>query len=152
DGVADQRTKAFIMANYVTEQQDAIQLLEDVNRSQPLSAEERFLLAKLYEATNNRSKLKVNMLTLLASREGKKPDYYAYYVRHLLRIGKLAEAQAWHKKLEALAPESNVAKEIRARILDIQGKQGQAAALLKDFAAVKEENLSMAALLLDELA
>ena len=97
------------------------------------------------EATDNRSKLKVNMLTLLTSREGKSPVYLARYIRFLMRNGELGDAQGWQKQLETVAPGSNESLEIKARILHAQGaKEEQAASLLKDFAAAKEENVAFA--------
>ncbi len=152
DSHADQRIRAVIMASHITYQREAIRLLEELDRVQPLSVPERFILVQLYEATKNQSKQKMNMLTLLTAREGKRPGYYAYYIRLLLRNGELADALAWQKELETLAPLSNEALEIKVRVLQAQGKEDQAAALLKDFAAAKEENLILAVGILERLA
>jgi tetratricopeptide (TPR) repeat protein len=154
DGSADQRLKALILANHPSTRREAIRLLEDLNRYQNLSPDDRLILVMLYDATNNPSKLKANMLMLLSAPEGNKPDYYAYYARYLVRHGELAEAQAWQKQLAALAPESRQTKEIMARVLNSQGKEDLAASLVKDVAIRdgKEENVAWAVNLLEELA
>jgi len=149
---ADQRARAVLMGTHLGHRREAIFLLEDLNRIEPLSHEERFLLVKLYSATGNRSKLRRHIITLVNSPDGKKPLYYAYYVQLLLQLRDLDDAAAWLKELEALAPTSPLTSELQIRLAHTKGQHDKAAAMIRDFAERKEENLHPAALLFDEFS
>ncbi len=145
----DQLMRAKLLATHVKHRREAIFLYEDVNRNQPLTPDERFALAMLYALEKNKLKLQLHMLTLLQAAEGKRPEFIAFYARHLVREGDLAEAQAWLRELTAHAPKAFVTAEIRARLLRAEGKDAEAAAVLKAYAQEKDGILP-AALIADE--
>jgi tetratricopeptide (TPR) repeat protein len=88
---------------------------------------------------------------LLASPEGKNPNYQAYYARRLLSRGNVAEAQAQLDKLEKALPEAPLTREIKARVLQGQGEDAKAVAEVREYAKGKDADLAAAALLLESL-
>src|SRR5207253_4064104 len=80
-------------------QEEAIRTLEYLNRRQPLSPEDRFLLVQLYERVGEQPKAREELERVLAA-DGKNPRYLAYKVRGLLRQRLTNEAQTWVGALE----------------------------------------------------
>src|SRR5262249_26772636 len=65
----------------------------------PETAEERFVLAQLYMALGNSSKVTNHMRTLLATHD-KERRFVDAYVKYLLSRGEADEAELWMKRLE----------------------------------------------------
>lgn len=132
DDVDGQRTRAVVLATQPrkSQQQDAIRILENVERIRPLSGEDQFLLAQLYERVGDVNHARDRMLKLLAA-EADNPRHLCYQVRSLLRQGLLNDAQLWLEKLEQVAPEGLPTAELRARYLAARGQGTEAADLLR---------------------
>lgn len=105
DPVADQRARARILAAREATLAEAIRLLEASAGWQPLPAEERHLLAKLYRKTGDRAKAR-DLLARLAAGRGQQPRFVAEYIDMLLGEKELAEASRWLAILERLEPAS----------------------------------------------
>ena len=67
DSFEDQRLKALLLGMQPGGQSEAIRVFEELERRQPPSADEKFLVARLYEATNNWPKARGMLLGALAS-------------------------------------------------------------------------------------
>ncbi len=82
---------------------------------QPLTPDEQFRLAKLYEAENDWSAAREQLVRLLDV-DRRNPEYLAYFVAALLQREQRGEAETLLKKLEKLEPESARVKMFRAGI------------------------------------
>jgi tetratricopeptide (TPR) repeat protein len=150
DSVDDQRLKAVLLGMQPGGQRDAIRVLEDLARRSPPTADERFLTARLYEASGNWPKARDLLRSALASDENN-PVYLAAFTRGLLTHGHASDAEPWLARLEKLQPQSFQTVELKARLLAAQGKGNEAAALLKAYTSDKADLLGPFAGLLSEL-
>ncbi len=103
--VIDLRTRAFIQAGQSAERAQAIRLFEDTRRRQPLSVEEQFQLALLYEAAGDLTRTREQLMALLAA-QPENAQVLALYIRHLLKNDEVEQARAQLRKLERLEPAS----------------------------------------------
>jgi tetratricopeptide (TPR) repeat protein len=131
-------------------QRDAIRVLEDLARRSPPTPDERFLTARLYEASGNWPKARELLRSALASDENN-PAYLTALTRGLLIHGQASDAEPWLARLEKLQPQSAQAVELKARVLAAQGKANEAVALLKGYTSDKPAILGPFAALLREL-
>lgn len=105
----------------------AVELLEELNRTKALRPDDLFILAMLYEAEGGWLKAKPLLQQLSQPREPA-PRHLAYYVQALLEHKEIEEAEKLADKLEELehqrGPDENAfaAVELRARLLEVQGK------------------------------
>jgi tetratricopeptide (TPR) repeat protein len=152
DADEDLRVRALILATRLprADRLKGIRLLEDLAGRQPLTSEDRFLLAQLYESVGDWTRARAAMLSLVKL-EGKSPVYLARFIRALVRHGEADQAGDWLSKLENLQPESEQTIELKSRVLKATGKRDQAALLLNRYADRAGANLSFAAALLAEL-
>jgi tetratricopeptide (TPR) repeat protein len=153
DDVDEQRTRAVVLATQPrkSQQLEAVRILEALERTRPLSGEDQFLLAQLYERVGDPNRSRDRMLRLLAA-EANNARYLAYEVRSLLRHGLQNDAQLWLEKLEQVAPESLPAAELRARALAARGQGAEAVEVLRTRVKADDRaSLLYVALLLEEL-
>jgi len=128
----DHRARALVLAAQPSRRRDSIRALEESFAKLPASADERFLLARLYDAEQNWSKARAELLNLVSvSRPS--PLHLAYYVDALLRRQETREAAHWLHKLEKLEADSWQTTQLRARLLVHQGKAAEAVRLLKAY-------------------
>jgi tetratricopeptide (TPR) repeat protein len=151
DSKPDQHAKALLLATRLSRRKEAIHLFEDLARRDTLPAVERFALVKLYLTEDNWPQAQLHMLTLLASPDGKNPNYEAYYARRLLQRGDINDAQAQLTKLEKALPDAPLTREIKARVLQAKGKDAEAMAVIQEYARHKDADLARAGLLLETL-
>jgi tetratricopeptide (TPR) repeat protein len=102
----DRRTKAMVLATFREREPrlEAIGLLEQllkVSSSQdtPESAEDRFVLAQLYFAVGDGTKVATHMRSLLAT-HGDVRSYVEFYAKYLLTRGEVDESEKWLQGLE----------------------------------------------------
>jgi tetratricopeptide (TPR) repeat protein len=74
------------------------------------------------------------LLGLVATPGGQKPQYIAAYIRGLLDRHDDALAESWIAKLESMEPKALRTIALKTRLLQAQGKDREAADLLKTFA------------------
>ncbi len=120
----------------------AVTMLEELNRRQSLSPDDRFLLVQLYEA--DRAWLKAgDQLQTLLKRHGPKPLFLSHYVQSLLNQGKVREAEPYLSRLEKMEQEQGVepgtfgTADLRVVAYRLEGRHDQAVALLKERLARK---------------
>lgn len=135
----------------------AIALLEDLNQRQGLAADDQFLLAQLYEGEGSaasRAKSRETLRRLTTTHAGQ-PAYLAAYALTLLRSNQLHEAQQAIDaltKLEESQPGSNIAPELRARLLEARGQGAKAIELLEAHVAVQATKPEKVFVLVEALA
>ena len=158
--VEDRRLKAALLATRISQRKAAISLLEEVKKEQPLSVDEQYTLFRLYEADANWPQAQATMLVLLGSPAGEKNAVLrARYARRLLRRGQIDEAEQQLKALKDLKnpldPKGGppaLAREIEARVLRARGDDVKAVAALETYAAGKDTDVGIAAVLADEFS
>jgi tetratricopeptide (TPR) repeat protein len=130
----DLRTKANIAAQSSSRRlrQQAISALEELITRHTPGAQDRYLLAELYEADGDRAKARAQMRDLVASNEPS-PVYVAGYVRKLIRDGIIADAEVWVSRLEKVEPQSFRTVTTKARLLGAKGNKKEAAQLVKSY-------------------
>jgi tetratricopeptide (TPR) repeat protein len=129
----DLRARAVLLAVRPGHRREAIRLFEELGRGQPLTPDEQFLLAQLYDADRDWAKARDRLVDVLAT-DPNQPDRLAYYAGALLRHEETGAARRAVEQLERLAPEAPATLEARARLLQAQGRGEEAADLLTAFA------------------
>jgi tetratricopeptide (TPR) repeat protein len=146
----DVRARACLLATQWERRRrrEAIRLLEALAARQPLTADDQFLLGKLYESVGQWSEASKRMSTVLSGGSDN-PSYLAVYVDSLLRHKEGEAAAAWLARLEARAPAALATLQLKARLLHAQGKGDEAVAAVKAYAATADADLARAARLLE---
>ena len=94
----------------------AVALLESLQGFRPLTFDEDLMLAQLLEVTGRWSDAKRKMM-LLSGKSAGNPRYLAVYSQMMLKHGELKEAQSLIDQLERSRPDSEVAIQLKARLL-----------------------------------
>ena len=130
----DLRVEAKILLNSpnASNRKTAIQKLEKLARSVPLSGEERLTLIELYDASGDWLKSREHILELLAANP---QNVYltAYYVEQLIRREHVGEAEVWLEKLESFVPKSMLTVRLRAELTAKTVSPELAAQILVDY-------------------
>ena len=158
--VEDRRLKAALLATRISQRKAAISLLEEVKKEQPLSADEQYTLFRLYEADANWQEAQETMLVLLGSPAGEKNAVFrARYARRLLRRGQIDEAEQQLKALKDLKdprdPKGGATRPgqgNRGPRAAARGNDVKAVAALQEYAAGKDSDIGVAAVLADEFS
>ena len=134
DTVADMRVKAMILSarSVLADQQQAISLWETIAKSQKLTAREQFMLAQLYEVTDDWNKARGVYQHLLAADPNNIVNII-HYTNGLIERGDYFEAEVWVRKLEELQPNALLTVQFRASLLHIQGRTKEAVRRLREY-------------------
>ena len=108
----------------------AIEMFESLGTA--ATADDRFVLAKLYTRTKNWIKAGDLLRSLVASSD-KEPSYLEFYIDELLKHNEMSSAQTYLERLEKLAPNSFGTVSRKADLLSIKKQPLQAFAVLKDY-------------------
>ncbi|MGH7224383.1 MAG: tetratricopeptide repeat protein, partial [Gemmataceae bacterium] len=136
--------------------QRARELLEELERNKALPADDRFILAMLYEAENEWMKAKP-LLAQLSGQKDPGPRHLAFYVQMLLEHKELREASKQMERLETLEeqrgsePNAFAAVELRARLLEEQKDGAKALKILEDHIQRKKANADELLLVLNSM-
>ena len=101
--VEDERAYAFVLGSQSAHRLEAMRLIELSLSKKPLSADEQFLLVKLYDSSGEHVKAGEQMQSLLAF-HGDNAQYLAYHIRSLLQRGEVSAARSCLTMLERLEP------------------------------------------------
>ncbi len=112
----------------------AIELLEKLVQNPQAGREDRFALAKLYDADKAWDKADKNYKAVIAA-DPKNTATLSYYIRRLLQQNKLAEAVEPLKRLERLAPDAPGTVALKARHQFLSGESAKVMAELAAYAA-----------------
>jgi predicted Zn-dependent protease len=130
---------------------EAITALETMELRKPLAADDQYLLARLLVSIGDWPKAR-GRLAQLARSNSDNLVYLAYYGLGLLRFdGDIREARRCVELLEKAQPDATRTIEVKARLLEAEGKPDAAAAVLQTFAGKDGTRQEFAAALLDRL-
>ncbi|WP_397571850.1 tetratricopeptide repeat protein [Schlesneria sp. T3-172] len=138
NSVEDAHLKAVILANTAStvQQQQAVAILEKLLRQNPssaTSADDRFLLARLYVQAGDRPKARNELKKLITTRKDD-PRYYNAYAQLSLQSGELTEAELYLGILQKLAPKELSTSELEAQLLFRKEQYADVVRLLKGIA------------------
>jgi hypothetical protein len=102
---ADRRACALVMGMRPERRREALNLFEETVGRQPLTPDEQFRLALLWDAADDCPRARELMFSLLTA-HAREPQYLAGQVRMLLARDSLPEARQWLATLEKLEPDS----------------------------------------------
>ena len=157
------RAQALVLAmqRLKSKHRRAIEILEkNVAALGPLTADDRFLLAKLYDSVGDWPKARTYLNGLVGDSKPQ-PSFAAAFARGLVIHQDTDLAQTWVDRLEAMPDVVNTFDflEIKTRLLAAQKKTPQAIALVKGFPDLKDAKpadrvvrVQLAATLLDGLS
>jgi tetratricopeptide (TPR) repeat protein len=149
------RTRARLLATQKsrTMRDKAVSYLEELGRREPLTADDQFLLAQLYDANGVWTKAR-ELLRNLTTAQKEQASFFAYFGRSLIRQREFEEASRCIEQLERLEtaqklePGAHGSVELKAMALDVRGQSDKAVELLKSRAerpgAKPEETLVLA--------
>ncbi len=115
DAAAFRRARAFVLGARPEGREAALRRLEEEGKAEPPPADERFRLARMYEAAGAWPEAREQVVGALTS-DRRNPEYLAYLMDGLLRHDAADEAGPWIAGLEGLEPGSARVKEYRARV------------------------------------
>lgn len=133
----DRRLKALLLVTRPDRRAEAIGLLEDLERANPLAAGEQSLLAELHRLEGHWSDYRSRMLSLISSLKEDDPalpGYLISYVGNLLGQDSTTEARTWLNRLERIDPDRPEVVGLKARLLKALDQDAQAVALLQEYA------------------
>jgi tetratricopeptide (TPR) repeat protein len=153
------RTRAQVLAvfNSRSARAKAIGYWEELSRREALSPDDRLLLAQLLEMDGSWPKARTQIRNLVTS-QNKNPRYLAYFAGCLRRHHELDDAGRWIDQLEQVEKAQRVEPgtfgtiELRAQLLEAQGKSQEALALLKVNGNSKSTNPERLIMLISSLA
>jgi hypothetical protein len=117
--VEDDRARAFVLAHIPGRQAEAVQLFEATLVKGPLTPDERFLLAQVYDANKDDFKAGRELRALLVLYPDQ-PRYIACYIQSLLNRGDLDAVPSYLSMLEQLEPNSPRTRQLRATYQKLQ--------------------------------
>jgi tetratricopeptide (TPR) repeat protein len=141
EAVMDRRATAVVLATFAgrAENLSAVHILEDLDQHQPLPANDRFLLAQLYNRLGDTPKFDETMARLVRANPGD-VRYLVYSIRALLQRedpNNLKQAEALLESAERLAREDAVLVELRVRLME-KSKQ-DAGGFLREWASKQKD-------------
>jgi cellulose synthase operon protein C len=101
----DKRARAIVLANKPGQRLAAVRLFESSLKGLPVSAEDQFMLAQLWESAGAWERSRGLMLDLLATNP-ENPQYLAFYLAGLIRHGEMAGVPFYLDRLERVEPQS----------------------------------------------
>lgn len=146
----DQRLKALLLASRPGHRREAIAKFEELAQQSAPTPIEKYQLAQLHAAGREWSKARDLLLGLVAG-DPDQPDYLYSLARVLLASGDVERARTWIAKLEQVAPGKLQGVELKARLLQQDGKGPEAVAALEARAKSERDEVLPVASLLEEL-
>jgi tetratricopeptide (TPR) repeat protein len=131
---SDERVKALILARQpgTPQRRQAIAIIEKLlTRESDTAVEDRFLLARLYLATGDRSKGRAELRTVLSA-QGKDPRYIVAFLQLLLQSNETTEAELWLAKLRELAPNDVITSDFEVQMLFARNRYPEVLKLTKE--------------------
>jgi tetratricopeptide (TPR) repeat protein len=152
DRPEDLRLKAVVLALRKDRKSrlKAAQLLEELTAIQPLSADDQFLLAQLYQAQHDWKKERALRLVLLESYPTN-TSFTSTCALRLLQNQEIPLAKSCLKHLEKADPQGAPTLEVKVRILHEQDQNKKAIELLKTYSSSSGADIRLAAYLLEWL-
>jgi cellulose synthase operon protein C len=152
ESIDEIRPKAKVLAlrDNVQSRRAAIRAIQAIIDRDATTADDRYLLAQLYEADGNWSKAHEQVRSLLAD-QSENPLYLVHNTLILLRQGEVDAAKSSLEKLEKIEPKALRTIDLKAQVLKSEGRAADAVPLLEAFAKEHEEQAGIIAKLLEDL-
>jgi tetratricopeptide (TPR) repeat protein len=115
EAVADERARAFVRGSRPGKLREALRAIERSLARGPLTPNEQFRLAQLYERADEWPKAREQWLGLVTA-DGKNPAYLAHFIETLLARGKKDDAREWVARLAKLEPNTERTRAYQARV------------------------------------
>jgi len=144
----DQVQKAIFLAMRTSKRQEAILVLEKLDKTGSLTPNEAFLLAMLYGGNRDWSRSQALMLRIVAN-PNREPRHLAYLVSLLIDQRALEPAEHWLAELKPLAAQSPVVLDLQARLLKAQKREADLVALLRSYSQDRPDQIGAVAVLYD---
>ena len=112
DQPTDVRAKALVQAAQPSLRRQAIRVFEETSQRLPLSADEQYQLALLFDADGDQPRARDQVLTLLTA-QPENPQFLVLTIRLLLKGEENDEAAKYLRKLEMLEPDSPRVRELK---------------------------------------
>lgn len=129
NSIEDMRAKAMILARRAERRQDALRILDELQRRQFATSDELLTLARLYEQVRDWPRARAIYINLAARED--RAQFVAPCVNALLRNKEFSEVPTWLTKLKRLEPNSLRTLSAEARFLKSERKDAEALALIK---------------------
>jgi tetratricopeptide (TPR) repeat protein len=115
EAVADRRTRLLVQAARPDGRKEALAALDELKDGPPLTPEQRYRLARLFDAEGDWQRTRALLFELLDG-DGYNPAYLTFFIDGLLRHDEASEAGPWLTRLEKAAPDAPRTKELRAKL------------------------------------
>ena len=112
---ADVRARAFVLAQEMATRRQAVEVYQNTAKRQPLSPDEQFQLAQLYEADGNISDAQEQIGASLTFQPDN-PQFLAFQVRLFLQQADINQARARLRKLDRLEPDSERTRKLKIEV------------------------------------
>jgi tetratricopeptide (TPR) repeat protein len=112
---ADEPARLLVLAARPAGRTEALAALDARKAGPPLTAEQRYRLARLYDAEGDWPRARALLFELLDA-DGYNPAYLTFFIDGLLRHDEASEAGPWLTRLEKAAPDAPRTKELRAKV------------------------------------
>jgi len=134
NALANRRLKARLLATRSRRQnlRKAIEILEALERDESLAAADEYLLAKAYDAADERQKADRRWQNLVATNE-KNANFLAEFVARSLQNDRFDEAERSLEKLKKLQTSAFITQALSARLLVLRDQPGPAIQLLRSY-------------------
>jgi predicted Zn-dependent protease len=119
DTVADRRVAALVRGTLPAQRAAALRELDALPGGPATRAEERFLLACLYDQAGDWGRARLHLAAVL-EQDGRNPAYLARMIDALLRRNKPGEASLWLAKLAEVEPASARVRSLQDRLSRLQ--------------------------------
>ncbi|MFL5245596.1 MAG: tetratricopeptide repeat protein [Gemmataceae bacterium] len=147
----DKIIKARVLASRPEKRVEALKVLDELAAKQPLSPDDEFLQAQLYD-DSQWPKAQMNLRHLMGvvapPANGR---FLVYFIQGLIKHRELAEAPQWLNQLEKLFPNAVETLSLRAQLIKEQSGVAQAEAFLTQKAKEKDAPLLTIADLLERV-
>jgi tetratricopeptide (TPR) repeat protein len=155
----DLAVKASILATYQTKEarQEAISILEDLDKKDGIAIGDHFLLARLYLSGSepDEQKYQDEMLKIVVNSKSTSPQHLGHYATYLINRKRFDEAEKWLGSLIQAAPEGLGTLEAKAALLhgkaenNGNSKQAELRDLLVSYGRKNPEFIGPVAMLLN---
>ncbi|HET6575738.1 MAG TPA: tetratricopeptide repeat protein, partial [Fimbriiglobus sp.] len=130
---------------------EALDAFERIEARQPLAPDDQFLYARLLASVGEWPKARVRLGNLVRS-NGANLFYTSYYGFAVLQYdGDTREARTCLEVMAKAQPDSRQTVELKARVLEAEGRRDEAAAVVEGYLARDADRLAFAAQLLERL-
>jgi cellulose synthase operon protein C len=146
---ADQiRAQARVLATQQFQRQfreRALELFDELNRTQSLTVDDKFVQALLQDTSGNWAKAREQLKAIAVGKQAPLPQYLIFLARRLIHEKDYEEAERWIEQLKnlemerKLPPGTFATVDLEARLLEGKGQGDKAIALLREYSKRRKQ-------------